>query len=177
MRSGIHLTKQQKEILIEITKNRTARKDHSIRSQMILLSAKGYSDLKVGRTLGISHFTVGKWCRRWEEQHSTLLELENQQDSKLLDYTRYIKSLLSDAPRSGAPPKFTEEQICQILATACEKPEASDLPLSHWSLSSLAEELVRRDIVTSISTSQLSNFLKSGEITAPQSRGMDTYPD
>lgn len=169
MRAGINLTKQQKELLVEITRNRTERKDHSIRSQIILLSAKGSSDLKVSETLGISHVTVGKWCKRWEEQQSILLELENQQEGKLLDDKRYIKSLLSDAPRSGAPPKFTAEQVCQILAAACEKPEESDLPLSHWSLSSLADELVKRGIVSSISTSHLSNFLKSRTITTTQS--------
>ncbi|MBV9603236.1 MAG: helix-turn-helix domain-containing protein [Chloroflexi bacterium] len=29
---------------------------------------------------------------------------------------------LADAPKPGAPPKFTPEQICQIIALACEKP-------------------------------------------------------
>jgi hypothetical protein len=48
------------------------------------------------------------------------------------------------------------------MNVACETPEESGLPLSHWTLSELASELVRRRIVESISTSQLCVFLKSG---------------
>ena len=86
--------------------------------------------------------------------------MENETE-KLIDYKRHIETLLSDAPRSGGPTKFSAEQLCQIYAVATEKPEESGLPLSHWSLSSLAEELAKRKIVDSISTSQLSVFLKS----------------
>lgn len=177
MRIDINLTKRQEKLLVEITNSSTGRKDHSIRSQIVLLKAKKLSDVKVAKKLGVSHVTVGKWSKRWEQQQSILLEIENRQDSKLSDYHRHLKSLLSDAVRPGSPPKFTEEQVCQIIATACEKPEESDLPLSHWSLSSLADELVKRGIVESISTSHLSNFLKPGENTTSQSRGMDTYAD
>jgi hypothetical protein len=84
---------------------------------------------------------------------------------------------LSDKPRPGCPGKFTAEQICQIMNAACETPEESGLPLSHWTLSELASELVRRKIVESISTSQLCVFLKSGRNKAAQDKGMDSYPD
>jgi len=45
---------------------------------------------------------------------------------------------LSDAPRAGAPAKFTSEAICQIMALACTDPETLDIPISHWSQSELA---------------------------------------
>ena len=59
-------------------------------------------------------------------------------------------------------PTFTAEQVCQILSVACEWPEDSGLPMSHWSLNSLAHEIIKRNIVESISRSQLAVFLKSG---------------
>ena len=90
-------------------------------------------------------------------------------------YRKAILQLLSDKPRPGCPGKFTAEQICQIMNVACESPEESGLPLSHWTLSELASELVRRKIVDSISRSQLCVFLKSGRDKAPQNKGMDSY--
>ena len=166
MQSRLALTQQQRELLLEITKSRTERQDHITRSQIILLCSDGLPDVTVGKKLTLSNITVGKWRKRWIVQQASLLEIENKKDAKQIDYKRYIKSLLSDAARSGTPPKFTEEQICQILSIACEKPENSGLPLSHWSLSSLAEELKKRGVVDSISINQLSLFLKSGQAKA-----------
>src|SRR6516165_3768248 len=61
---------------------------------------------------------------------------------------------LADEPRPGAPATFTPEQVCAIVALACEPPEKSELPLSHWSQSELAREAVRRGIVDSIRTAR-----------------------
>ena len=65
-------------------------------------------------------------------------------------------------PAAGAPATFAPEQICAIVALACEPPEQSDLPLSHWSQSELAREAVRRGIVDSISHGSVGRFLKRG---------------
>ena len=161
----IELTTRQQATLSKIAASRTARKDHVIRSKIILLGGKGLSNRKISKEIGLDKNVVGKWRKRWVDNEKVLQEVE-QKEQKAIDYRRYIEGLLSDAPRSGAPPKFTEEQLCQLLSVASEKPEDSGLPLSHWSLSSLAEELRKRNIVDSISTSQLSVFLKSGPVKA-----------
>ena len=44
-----------------------------------------------------------------------------------------VAARLSDAPKSGAPAKFGAEQICAIIAIACEPPSASDRPITQWS--------------------------------------------
>src|SRR5208337_2154884 len=67
-------------------------------------------------------------------------------------------------PRSGPPGKFTPEQIVQILAVACEPPEKSGRPITHWTAHELADEVVKRGIVTSISTSQVSRFLREAAL-------------
>ena len=66
----------------------------------------------------------------------------------------------SDLPRSGSPGKFTAEQVTQILAVACEDPEASGRPVTHWTPRELADEVAKRGIVESISPRQVGRFLK-----------------
>jgi len=67
---------------------------------------------------------------------------------------------LADAPRSGAPATITAEQTCAIVALACERPQDSGVPLSHWSAGDLAREAMRRGIVKSISPRSVGRFLK-----------------
>jgi transposase len=73
-----------------------------------------------------------------------------------------IEQVLSDAPRPGAPVKFTAEQVTEIVAVACEDPENSGRPVTHWTPRELADEVIKRDIVASISPRQVGRFLKSG---------------
>jgi hypothetical protein len=40
---------------------------------------------------------------------------------------------LTDAPRPGVQPRLTAEQVCQIVALACEQPSGSGRPISQWS--------------------------------------------
>ena len=64
---------------------------------------------------------------------------------------------------------FTPEQICQIMALACEEdPERLDVPISQWSQSELAGQAVNRGIVTSISHGSVGRLLKSSEQAASQ---------
>lgn len=77
---------------------------------------------------------------------------------------------LQDAPRPGAPATFGAEQWCQIMALACEQPEASGRPISHWTPRELADEACKRGIVATISERHVGRFLKSSRPqTAPQS--------
>ena len=71
---------------------------------------------------------------------------------------------LRDEARVGAPCKFTAEQICQIMIASSERPEDIGLPISHWSITSLRDELIKRGIVDDISCSHLAVFLNQGEI-------------
>src|SRR6266516_467855 len=61
-----------------------------------------------------------------------------------------IAQLLADAPRPGAPPTFTPEQIVQLVAVACEPPEQSGRPIDHWTARELADEVKKRHLVTNI---------------------------
>src|SRR5262245_27093334 len=71
-------------------------------------------------------------------------------------------------PRPGGPATFSPEQIVQIVAVACEPPERSGRPISHWSARELAEEVKKRQVVSDISARTVSRFLKAGRAAAAQ---------
>src|SRR5262249_26549174 len=70
------------------------------------------------------------------------------------------------APRPGAPATFSPEQVVQIVAVACEPPEKSGRPISHWTDRELADEVKKRQIVKNISPRSVGRFLKRGRPTA-----------
>jgi hypothetical protein len=59
---------------------------------------------------------------------------------------------------------FAAEEIVQIIAIACEKPEDAGRPISHWTARELADEALKRRIVGRISRRSGGRFLKSGEL-------------
>jgi len=54
------------------------------------------------------------------------------------------------------------EQVAQIIAVACENPQACEYPVSHWTTPLLAKEVIKRGIVESISPASVGRFLKGG---------------
>ena len=88
--------------------------------------------------------------------------------SSVKDLKALVIGTLSDKYRSGAPPKFTAEQVALIIALACEDPLESGLPISHWTPDELAKEAIQRRIVDSISPRHVDRFLKGGRPTPPQ---------
>ena len=75
------------------------------------------------------------------------------------DFEARLLALLADDARSGAPPKFSAEQMAAIIALACERPGDCGLPVSHWTPAELAREAIKRGIVESISPRQVDRFL------------------
>ena len=56
--------------------------------------------------------------------------------------TELTAGRLQDLPRAGKPSAITADQLCQITALACEKPEQSERPISHWSGREIADEIM-----------------------------------
>ena len=57
---------------------------------------------------------------------------------------------------------FTPEQLCQLMAVACEPPGDSGRPISQWTPRELADEATKRGIVDRISARTVGRFLVSG---------------
>jgi transposase len=123
----------------------------SFRAQVILLLAEGLSAPDVARRLGTTRTTVRRWRRHWLTRHGAP-----------------IPERLHDAPRPGAPATFSAEQWCQIIALACEPPDASGRPISHWTPRELAAEARQRGIVATLSARHGGRFLKSGRAPTSQ---------
>lgn len=138
------------------------------RVQIILQMAQGKNNQQVGREMSIHRETVRQWRERWLDASERLSTVEASADDKQL--MQLIESVLADELRPGAPAHFSLEQIVEILAIACEKPDASGYPLSHWTPQALRVEAVKRGIVEQISVRQVGRFLKGGSTTtAPES--------
>ncbi len=158
----VELRTQQQIILSDIVRSRTARSDHRQRANLILLFAQGLSNTKAGKTVELKKRQAGIWRNRWLSNEEKLLNIETSEHSKPNSLKIAIEEVLSDLPRPGAPVTFSAEQVSKILAVACEDPKDCGLPLSSWSLTSLQQQVIERDIVKTISTSKLHDFLKSG---------------
>jgi len=111
--------------------------------------------------LGLNRISPRLWRDRWLAAADALCQAEkdNLSDQQLLSL---IEDILDDAPRPGGPATFSPEQIVQIVAVACEPPDKSDRPISHWTARELADEAKKRQIVKSISSRTVGRFLKTG---------------
>jgi transposase len=156
----VRLSECQKEILETIVRRSTSEQRLVVRAWMILLGFEGKLNEVIAEELGMCAAQVGQWRRRWADNWDRLIAIECGEGLKVLE--KAIEELLRDAPRSGSPGKFTAEQVTQILAVACEDPEESGRPVTHWTPSELADEVQKRGIVESISIRQVGRFLKSG---------------
>jgi len=78
--------------------------------------------------------------------------------------------VLDDAPRVGAPCKFTPEQDAFILALSCEPPADSGREITHWTSRELADEAVSRAIVTSISPATVRRLLEGNSVKPHKSK-------
>src|SRR5438067_7585703 len=120
----------------------------ALRARIMLAAGDGLNNLQIARELGVDDETPGHWRGRWLQFREVPLEEVS------------VAKRLADAPKCGAPAKFTPEQVCQIIALACERPADSNRPISQWSQRELADEIVRRGIVESISPRHAGRLLK-----------------
>ena len=129
-----------------------------------LAAAEAQADDKTLRTV-IDRETAGIWRTRWLQASEKLTAADIQADDKTL--RALIEDVLADAPRPGPPATFTPEQLCQLMAVACESPQDADRPVTRWTPRELADEVCQRGIVERISPRTVGRFLKrSGHPTA-----------
>jgi transposase len=164
----ITITERQQEILRTLRNAVTAPSRLRQRASIILLAFEGHRNEEIAQEVGLAQGPVGLWRRRWACAFGRLIHLECSETRAKL--RRAIEAVLSDEPRPGAPGKFTPEQVTQILAVACEPPEKSGRPITHWTAHELADEVVTRGIVTSISPSQVARYLREAALQPHKSR-------
>jgi transposase len=164
----IIITERQKEILQTFSRATTAPSRLRQRAAIILLAFDGLRNDDIAARVDLTHRQVGRWRRRWAEAWHRLIDIECCESRAEL--RRAIDAVLSDELRKGAPGKFTPEQVTEILAVACEPPEKSGRPITHWTLQELSDEVKKRGIVESISIAQLSRYLREAALQPHKSR-------
>jgi homeodomain-containing protein len=146
----------QKAELEALVRAHSTPQQLALRARIILRLAEGVGVCAVARELAVWRKTVRRWRNRW------LCGGEGES----------VADRLADLPRPGVKATFTPEQICAIVALACEPPEDSGLPITHWSQADLAREATRRGVVASISARSIGRFLKGGGSQAASGAGM-----
>lgn len=147
---SLNLIEAERAELEKLVKRHTVAQQIVLRARIVLAAAEGKSNSQIASDLQVSRQMVRLWRERWLRlQAIPLTELSAEER-------------LEDLLRPGAPVRITAEQRCQIEALACEKPEGSDRPISHWTGREIADEILKRGIVEQISARHAGRLLKRG---------------
>jgi transposase len=146
----LELTADERDALETLVRRHTAPQQLVWRARIILLAADGLNNSQIARRLSLEADTVRLWRQRWRGFAGiTLADLS-------------VEDRLSDAPRPGCPARITPEQVCRIVALACEAPRTAGRPISQWTGREIAAEVVSRGIVPTISPRHAARLLRKG---------------
>lgn len=144
----IELSPKAIEGLEKLSKGHTTGQQIAKRAQIVLHASAGIDSKKISEEVGVSRKTVFNWRKRW-------LDLEALPLGELT-----VEERLEDLPRPGSPVQITADQRCQLEALACESPEKSGRPISEWTGREIADEMIKQNIVKSISPRHAARLLK-----------------
>lgn len=144
----VNLSDAERQGLEKLIKRHQVGQQIALRARIILAAADEQTNTEIAQASNVTLDTVRLWRNRWVKL----------QDISLDDLS--LEDRLQDAPRPGAPAKITADQRCRIEALACETPEESDRPITHWTAREIADELKKRKIVDNISPRHAARLLK-----------------
>lgn len=144
----VKLSEKERQELEKLVNKHQTGQQMALRARIILGASSGQTNTTIAQKYEVKHDTVKLWRNRWVKL----------QDISLDDLS--VKQRLSDAPRPGAPAKITADQRCKIEALACEQPEKAGRPISQWTAREIADEVMERKIVESISGRHAARLLK-----------------
>lgn len=146
----IELGDQVRQDLRKLAARHRTGQQKAQRARVILKAAEGKNNAEIAGELQQSIDMVRLWRRRWLDLDPLALE----------DLS--VEERLEDLPRSGAPPRLTADQLCQIEQLACEAPEKAGRPIGQWTNREIADEIVARGIVDRLSPRHAGRLLKKG---------------
>ena len=171
----IVLTEIQRCILEGVVRRTHCPQALALRARVVLAAAEGLDNSQIARRLNCHRDLARRWRDRFAAAQPGWSADGCDWDEPT--WSGKIAELLEDGPRSGAPPTFTAEQLCQIMALACEqRPEDCGRPVTHWTARELADEAIKRGIVPSISPRHVGRFLKYGGPAAAHGAAVADQP-
>jgi transposase len=114
------LTAEEERVIARLARSQTASGGPVRRAQGPPLGSQGQTVPQIAAELGLDENTARKWFNRFNEQGLAGLE---------------------DAPRSGAPSRYTAENQARVVATAKTRPTDLGLPYRSWTFERLASYL------------------------------------
>ncbi len=144
----ITVSEEAEEELKQLVKKHKAGQQIVKRARIVLGAKEGKSNREIMREVGVSLNTVRLWRGRWQMFEGIPLEELS------------VAERLEDDARAGAPARITADQRCQIEKLACEKPEETGRPITHWTNRELAAEIMQQGIVNTISPRHAGRLLK-----------------
>jgi len=144
----VNLSEEEQNSLEKLTRRHNIGQQIALRARIVLSAGQGQTNSAIVRQLQVSIGTVQRWRNRWVKAQGISLDDLSAEDR------------LQDMPRPGAPPRITADQRCKIEALACETPEKSGRPISQWTAREIADEVIERKIVKTISSRHAARLLK-----------------
>jgi putative transposase len=144
----VNLSDEERAGLEQLVRRHNVGQQIALRGRIILAAGQGQTTSAIAVQLAVSINTAQRWRNRWAKAQTISYD----------DLS--IEDRLQDGPRPGAPSRITADQRCQIEALACEKPEKSGRPISQWTAREIADEIMERKIVESISGRHAARLLK-----------------
>ena len=142
------LTPGLSEVLRANVASRTVGRGLSYRSDIVLRAADGKRNDVIAAEVGVHGNTVCLWRGRFADAQAALAEVEADRPGELADWVRKV---LSDLPRPGAPREIPEEARDTLRQIACTEPADHGIEASVWTLATLAMALVATGVIDSIS--------------------------
>jgi putative transposase len=146
---AVTLSDSQRKDLEAFLGRHSAPQQAVLRARPILAAADGLNNSRIARLLAISAATARTWRDRWLALGGVPCEAQS------------VADCFADAPRPGRPTRITAEQVCRVVALACEAPAKSGRPITYWSGHEVADEIVNRGIVARISPRHAARPLKT----------------
>ncbi len=157
----IRVSEKQRVLLDEFSRSRTHSKSVVQRATIVLLGLQGRLNEEIALQVGQNRQQVGVWRQRWRDAWTSLCVWEHNEPHRLREA---MLDVLADSPRPGCPAKFTAEEVTQIIALGCESPTLSGRPISHWTVSELHDEVIKRKIVETISRAHVGRILQQAAL-------------
>jgi transposase len=107
------LTSEEQRVIHSLAHSQTVSVRLGQRAKIIEQASQGKSIPQIAESMQLTEKTIRKWFKRFEEQGLSGLE---------------------DAPRSGAPSRYTVENKALVLEVAATAPAKLDQPFHCWSL-------------------------------------------
>src|SRR5438034_3914938 len=110
-------TPEEQRVITKLARSQTASARLVERAKILHLASQGQTVPQIAEAVGLHEKTVRKWWKRFEQQGLAGLE---------------------DAPRPGAPSRYTVENKARVLEAALTRPSELGLPYQSWTFERLA---------------------------------------